>query len=101
MSQSIFVRPEHCLEGESYYLRTRRSGAGDRYRQVRFISYRPHPAEVVVNDGEGPRVVHRLDVFQDITSRGSGAAEKGKTLSTQSEINTIPALYLKGVLSVD
>ena len=34
------------------------------YRKVEFIGYRPHPAEVLVEDKNIRKVVHRVNLYQ-------------------------------------
>lgn len=64
MNKTEYTQPETCLVGGIYYLKSSTNGKGNRFSEVRFVGYRPHPGEVVVDDGRGPRVVHRLFLYR-------------------------------------
>lgn len=64
MDQLEYCQPESCRAGGRYLLKCASDGMGWEFREVTFIGYRPHPGEVVVDAGEGPRIVHRLLLFQ-------------------------------------
>jgi hypothetical protein len=58
-----YTQPDTCLIGGRYYLKSCPNGNANRFSEVTFVGYRPHPGEVVVDDGSGPRVVHRLYLY--------------------------------------
>jgi hypothetical protein len=64
MEKTGYTQPETCLAGSRYYLKSNQNGGCCQFSEVTFIGYRPHPGEVIVDGGEGPRVVHRLYLFQ-------------------------------------
>jgi hypothetical protein len=59
-----YTQPDNCQAGCRYYLKSKHDGRGSQFSEVVFIGYRPHPGEIVVDDGMGPRVVHRLCLYQ-------------------------------------
>ena len=63
MGQARYIQPESCSIGKYYYLQTTSNGNLPDYKKVRFIGYRPHPAEVLVQDGNRIRVIHRRALF--------------------------------------
>jgi hypothetical protein len=63
-----YIQPDKCLIGSKYYLWLSKNGNTGSFRKVTFIGYRPHPAEVIIDDGRGPRVIRRLDLFQRIST---------------------------------
>ena len=70
MGQEEYFQPESCELDKNYYLKTNGSTTGLVYRQVRFLSYRPHPAEVIIADGDKIRVIHRSMLFAKESSNG-------------------------------
>ena len=63
MRQGIFIQPASCQADGMYYLRINQNGFGWAYQRVKFLAYRPHPAEVLVHDGHKARVVHRRFLY--------------------------------------
>jgi len=59
-----YTQPGNCQTGCSYYLKANHGGGGSQFSEVVFIGYRPHPGEIIVDDGTGPQVVHRLYLYQ-------------------------------------
>ncbi len=70
MDRERYFQPDSCQINRKYYLKISENGSGPNYRQVRFISYRPHPAEVMVHDGTRSRVIHRVDLYQKAADEG-------------------------------
>jgi len=63
MEQDRYIQPDSCELDKSYYIKTNGKDSEVSYQEVRFISYRPHPAEVLIHDGEKPRVIHRCILY--------------------------------------
>ena len=63
MEQDKYIQPDSCEMDRSYYIKTNGKGSESSYQEVRFLSYRPHPAEVLIHDGEKPRVIHRCILY--------------------------------------
>ena len=70
MGQEGYFQPESCELDKKYYIKTNANGIGEVYQQVRFLSYRPHPAEVLIQDGDKIRVIHRSILFVKESSNG-------------------------------
>ena len=70
MGQERYFQPESCEIDKNYYIKTNGNGMGVVYQQVRFLSYRPHPAEVLIHDGDKIRVIHRSILFVKRSSNG-------------------------------
>jgi len=64
MHQDDYYQPESCIPKKIYYLRDRNSNSLNEYRRVRFVDYCPHPAEVLVRDGNKTIMIHRICLFQ-------------------------------------
>ena len=63
MNQDHYSQPKSCRAGGIYYLKISGANGKAEYKKVQFLSYRPHPAEVLVHDGQRPRVVHRRVLY--------------------------------------
>jgi hypothetical protein len=63
MEKNGYYLPDSCLAGNDYYLKIKSNSEFSEYRKVIFMSYRPHPAEVLIRDREKPRMVYRSDLF--------------------------------------
>jgi len=63
MSNQEFIQPDRWEIGRKYYLRLNKNGSGVSYQAVKLMSYRPHPAELIIYDGEKKRMVHRRVLF--------------------------------------
>lgn len=72
MEKGRYIHPDRCQLGRIYYIKISGSNGTTIFNKVTFLAYRPHPAEVLVQDGRGTRVVHRRFLY----CRGSG---NGKT----------------------
>lgn len=64
MDRYEYRQPGTCQVGSRYLLRSKQNGSGQQFSEVVFVGYRPHPGEIVVDDGMGPRVVQRLYLYQ-------------------------------------
>ena len=76
MNQDHYRQPKSCQADGIYYLKISGSNGKAEYKKVRFLSYRPHPAEVLVHDGQRPRVIHRRFLFIKVS--GNGKCDKGQ-----------------------
>jgi len=69
MKRAGYMQPDSCEVGGDYFFKTNGKIAGAEYRKVKFLSYLPHPAEVLVHDGEKCRIIHRRFLY---TERNQG-----------------------------
>ena len=76
MSQDHYTQPKSCQANGIYYLKISASNGKAEYKKVRFLGYRPHPAEVLVHDGRKPRVVHRRFLYTKISANGGCSQER-------------------------
>ena len=63
MSQETYIQPASCVKDQYYYLKVSGNGREAKYLVVRFVGYRPHPAEILIDDGNQIRMVHRSLLF--------------------------------------
>lgn len=70
MEQDRYIQPKNCEKDKSYYIKISGNSVDGTYQEVRFLSYRPHPAEVLIHDGDRIRVIHRSFLY--IKESGSG-----------------------------
>ena len=54
---------DFCQEGKDYYLKKRNGNGEIDIKRVKFWSYRPHPAEVVVIIDGVKTLAYRSDLF--------------------------------------
>lgn len=71
MGKGIYIQPDSCETDQIYYQKMNRDGSAPIYQKVRFLAYCPHPAEVIIDDGERARVIHRCDLFAKVPERKS------------------------------
>ena len=67
MQPAKFVQPDSCETDKCYYYQLSRNGSEVIYRKVKFLSYCPHPAEVIIHDGKKPRVIHRCFLYEKVS----------------------------------
>ncbi len=70
MNKDRYIQPGSCRTNGIYYLKIIDKGGKARYLEVKFLSYRPHPAEVVVHDGDHTRVIHRRFLYSKESDNG-------------------------------
>jgi len=63
METNGYYLSESCISGSEYYLKIKSNNGISNYKKVVFLSYRPHPGEVLVRDGNKSRMVYRSDLF--------------------------------------
>jgi hypothetical protein len=63
MGRYKYLLPDSCQRGTQYYLRMNNRVKPGEYKKVLFLAYRPHPGELVVQDGDCARVIYRADLF--------------------------------------
>jgi len=63
MELNGYYLSESCISGSEYYLKIKSNNGISNYKKVVFLSYRPHPGEVLVRDGNKSRMVYRSDLF--------------------------------------
>ena len=63
MAQELYIQPASLTRKGIYYRKINKNGSEAVFQQVTFLSYRPHPAEILIHDGEKPRVIHRRCVY--------------------------------------
>ena len=49
--------------GEDYFIKVNNNNGQAEFNVVVFVSYRPHPGEVIVRDENRTRMVYRSDLF--------------------------------------
>ena len=64
VNRDCYSQPETCSPDEQYYLLINKPDLSPVFRKVKFIGYRPHPAEVLIDDGNIKKVIHRLHLYQ-------------------------------------
>lgn len=64
MEYGNYFQPDTLIPGKIYYIKTTCPDTPSKLLPVNFIDYRPHPAEVLVQDGSGAKVIHRVLLFQ-------------------------------------
>jgi ABC-type siderophore export system fused ATPase/permease subunit len=64
MDRYEYWQPGTFQVGNRYFLISRQNGSGKQFTEVVFIGYRPHPGEIIVDDGTGPQVVHRHYLYR-------------------------------------
>ena len=70
MGQEKYIQPDRCEIDRSYYIKLNGEGSEASYQAVRFVSYRPHPAEILIHDGEKSRVIHRRILYAKESNNG-------------------------------
>jgi hypothetical protein len=63
MGNNGYYPPATCETGEIYLLRESGQGGENAYKQVVFVAYRPHPAEVIISIQDQKKVVHRSQLY--------------------------------------
>ena len=69
MKNNGYYLPDSCREGNEYYLRIKLNSEIQEYKKVIFLGYRPHPAEVMIREGNRSRMVYRSDLFTRLGDR--------------------------------
>lgn len=87
MNHYCYCQPETCVPGEQYYLLIKKSDLSAVFRKVKFIGYRPHPAEVLIEDRNIKKVIHRLNLYQK-NNMGKEQAKIGKISRDQYDFNS-------------
>jgi len=63
MNNNGFYRPERCQEGEEYFILEEDNLPKVEYKIVEFVSYRPHPGELVIKEDGVARVIYRRQLY--------------------------------------
>ena len=63
MSGNDCYLPRSYNLGENYFIKVKNDDGIAELNMVVFISYRPHPGEVLVRDGNKTRMVYRSELF--------------------------------------
>jgi hypothetical protein len=63
MINNSFYRPERCRVGEEYYIVEKRNSPNVEYKPVEFVSYRPHPGELLIREDGVARVIYRRQLY--------------------------------------
>ncbi len=63
MEKNGYYKPESCRSGTEYYLKIKSSNGFSKFERVVFLSYRPHPGEILIRDGNRSRMAYRSDLF--------------------------------------
>lgn len=64
MRYDKYSQPDTCVPGKQYYVKRKINDSNLDFVRVKFISYCPHPAEVVVQEGCRNMVIHRMNLYQ-------------------------------------
>ncbi len=87
MNRYRYNQPETCVPGEQYYLLIKRPDLSKEFRKVKFIGYRPHPAEVLIEDRNIKKVIHRINLFQK-NGKGKEQAKTGEISRDQYDFSS-------------
>lgn len=63
MERNGYYLTESCKLGKEYYIKVKSDLEHAKFKKVKFLSYRPHPGEVMVRDGNRSRMVYRSNLF--------------------------------------
>ena len=63
MNKNGFYRPESCREGEEHFIMKEKDSTKVEYKHVEFVSYRPHPGELVTREDGVARVIYRRQLY--------------------------------------
>jgi hypothetical protein len=64
MQYENYFQPDTLIQGKLYYVKTTDSDLPINFLPVKFVDYRPHPAEVLVWEGSRTKVIHRVNLLQ-------------------------------------
>ena len=64
MDHAKYFQPDTCVPGRLYFLKNNNKDSSPEFSMVRFVDYRPHPGEVIVQEGSIIKVIHRIDLYQ-------------------------------------
>ena len=59
MEMNGYYQPESCQKGQIYFVSDENNSAGNKYKKVKFIAYRPHPGELLIKEDGVTKVIHR------------------------------------------
>ncbi len=71
MKKNGYCLPGSCLAGSEYYLKIKSNSEVTVFKRVIFLSYRPHPGEVMIREGNRSRMVYRSDLFTRLGDKES------------------------------
>lgn len=71
MKNNDYYLPDSCLAGCEYYLKIKSNSEVPEFKRVIFLGYRPHPAEVMIREGNRSRMVYRSDLFTRLGDKES------------------------------
>jgi hypothetical protein len=77
MKKNGYYLPGSCRAGNEYFLRTKSNSEIPEFRRVIFLGYRPHPAEVIIREGNKSRMVYRSDLFTRLGDEESPGRQIG------------------------
>ena len=63
MNNNGFYRPESCRVGEEYYIGKEDNSNNVEYKPVQFVSYRPHPGELLIREDGISTVIYRRQLY--------------------------------------
>lgn len=64
MQTENYFQPDTCIPGKVYFVKIENTDSTSNYLSVKFVSYCPHPAEVIIRDGDRTKVIHRIYLLQ-------------------------------------
>ena len=68
MNANRYQRPEKYRTGELYFIQEKKSSVECSFMEVEFLSYRPHPGELVIKENGVARVIHRRLLFSRVSN---------------------------------
>ena len=68
MNESGYYQPENCRLGEIYFIQEKKNSTEKSFKEVEFLSYRPHPGELVIKEDGVARIIHRRLLFSRVAN---------------------------------
>ncbi len=59
MDMNGYYQPESCQKGQIYFVCNENKSAGNIYKEVEFVDYRPHPGELLIKEDGVTKVIYR------------------------------------------
>ncbi|MCJ7718039.1 MAG: hypothetical protein MUO54_16170 [Anaerolineales bacterium] len=63
MNKNGYYRPESCQVGNEYFIREENNSTNEMYKLVVFVSYRPHPGELLIKEDGVTSVIYRRQLY--------------------------------------
>ncbi len=59
MGMNEYYQPESCQIGQIYFVCDENNSAGNKYKKVELVDYRPHPGELLIKEDGVTKVIYR------------------------------------------